>query len=199
VAVITATGAIIVALVGGLFAGNHGIGDPVFGEQGHSITTVRATTTETETAAETATETAQAAESPPSGVAFASPAGSAGPVGARLESEVTLAPGTGADLDRAKATVAKVPGPDGAIDLYWDGQTVRPNGGDLYPFSESEPSMDGCSSSFSKNSGISGRVTVYVGTKLCFRTSGKRTAWIRINDLNGPEGRSTLVLNVVVW
>jgi len=192
VAVISAAGAIVVALVG-LFAGNRGVGDPVFGEQVHSTTTVRATETAT------TTETAEAAESPTSAVAFASSAGSAGSAGARLDSEVTLAPGSGADLDRSKAAVAKVPGPDGAIDLYWDGQTIRPNGGDLYSYYETEPSLDGCSSAFSKNPNLSGKVVLFVGDKLCFKTSGKKAAWLRVNDLNGPQGRSTLVLNVVVW
>lgn len=181
-AVITSVGGVVASAVA-LVVGNLGVAADVL----PGSPTV--TTTETLTATRTVT-----AEPGPGSSVDAAAEGTAASTD-RAE-QVRLASGSGLDLDAAAPAVAAADGPNGDVDLYWNGSELRANGGELFSWSGSGlPSATDCRESMA--SGGAAFAYPYLSMTYCFATSTGTVAWFRINDV--PESTThDVVLDVLI-
>ncbi|HEY6797779.1 MAG TPA: hypothetical protein VI248_24145 [Kineosporiaceae bacterium] len=116
-----------------------------------------------------------------------------------LDTEISLSPGQGADLDSSNAAAVKAVGPDGPIDIYFGAGLIRVNGGDLfYSSSQALPTAEGCQTTL-EHSPHTAEASASPASQYCFVTSKRRVAWMRINDEHSSPTGTVVVLTLRVW
>jgi len=125
----------------------------------------------------------------------ASPGGSSGAF------EVHLKPNTGADVDTGKTQdgIASQ-GPSGALDVYFDSQALRVNGGKMYIDRGTDVGAEERCRAVTKSAEQAQPPSVaWQDNKFCFLTSDGNPAWMYVNaaEVNGLN--KYVDLKVLVW
>lgn len=167
---------VIAALIGGLFAA-YKVGN----DQGVADAPPRTVTV---------TTTAPGHGSPPASTGAAQ--------ASAVSSQVRLEAGTGVDIDVPDPRAVDTAGPNGPIDLFFDGQSVRVTRSAMYYYSGGEDAAStGCPKVVANDRPApGGGVSLSAGSQFCMRTSEGKISWVGCNDVK-PAGDHTgyLVLN----
>jgi len=117
--------------------------------------------------------------------------------GDTVPEQVKLDAGTGVDLDAPGAGPVSASGPNGDVDLYYDGGNLTSNRkGLFYYYGTEQEAKAQCPKIVSEGKGtVPGPQVIFAGGQQCLRTSKGTAGWISVNDVKIDDNSGYMVLN----
>ncbi|SDU14397.1 hypothetical protein [Amycolatopsis keratiniphila] len=111
--------------------------------------------------------------------------------------QVKLEADTAVDLDVPGATPVSAPGPNGDLDLHFDGSNFASNRSGLFYYHGTEQeATTQCPKIVSEGKGtVPGPEVIFTGGQHCLRTSKGTVGWLSVNDVKIATNSGYLVLN----
>ncbi|WP_340681621.1 hypothetical protein LCL61_23055 [Amycolatopsis coloradensis] len=111
--------------------------------------------------------------------------------------QVKLDADMGVDLDASRATPVSASGPNGDIDLYFNGSYLAANrSGLFYYYGTEQEAAAQCPKIVSEGKGtVPGPEVIFAGVQHCLRTSKGTVGWLSANDVKIAENSGYIVLN----
>ncbi|MFI9454097.1 hypothetical protein [Amycolatopsis sp. NPDC052450] len=103
----------------------------------------------------------------------------------------------GADLDEPRVTPVSTSGPNGDIDLHFDGNYLASNrSGLFYYYGTEQEAKAQCPKIVSEGKGkVPGPEVLFTGGQHCLRTSKGTAGWLSVNDVKIDGNSGYIVLN----
>ncbi|UMP04504.1 hypothetical protein [Amycolatopsis sp. EV170708-02-1] len=111
--------------------------------------------------------------------------------------QVKLDADTAVDLDEPGASPLSAPGPNGDMDLHFDGSTLASNRSGLFYYHGTEQEATAqCPKIVSEGKGtVPGPEVIFTGGQHCLRTSRGTVGWLSVNDVKIAANSGYIVLN----
>ncbi|WP_233629640.1 hypothetical protein [Amycolatopsis sp. WAC 04197] len=111
--------------------------------------------------------------------------------------QVKLDADTAVDLDKPGATAASATGPNGDMDLHFDGSNLSSNrSGLFYYYGTEQEAATQCPKIVSEGKGpVPGPEVIFAGGQHCLRTSQGTVGWLSVNDVKIAANSGYIVLN----
>ncbi|GAB3745840.1 hypothetical protein GCM10027598_83100 [Amycolatopsis oliviviridis] len=121
--------------------------------------------------------------------------------GEAVPEQVKLDAKTGVDLDGPNVVPVSTTGPNGDIDLYYDGGNLTSNRkGLFYYYGTEKEAKEQCPKVVSEGKdAVPGPQVIFAGGQQCLRTSKGTAGWISVNDVKIDDNSGYMVINYKVF